>query len=482
MENLILIHGALGSSDEFNAITPILSERFNVILYEIPHHVKRSDSNTVLEIEELRSDLEEFISKTGNSFIYGFSLGGYLALSLAQRGNKNIKGIITQGTKLDWTPEIAKKEISTLNVDFLKSKAKPFYDYLLDLHGAYLPQLLEKTAKFMLALGNSPVITEKSVQNIQCPVRMLRGGKDRMVSKSETEIICNAIRNSYYFEIPSFIHPIGFLNYKHVARAIEIQIRSFKYEWVNTPFGKIAYKIIGEIKANKPILLFLHEAIGSIAQWKNFPELLNKELELPALVLELPGYGFSAEYNKKRNSEYLHHFALDILPSFLKSINLDQELIIIGHSDGGTNALLFSSKFPDQVKGIVTMAAHVLNEEETKAGIQPAIDAYETGKMKGLEMYHGQKTQSLFYGWAHTWLANDFSRWNISQDIKCNNTPALIIQGKEDQYGTDAQVNLICELLENAEPAFINQCGHAPHLEQTKEVIEKIVKWRSNLK
>jgi len=482
MENLILIHGALGSSNEFNSIAPLLFEKFNVIQYEIPHHGERSNSSEVFEMEELTKDLDQFVSKTGNCFIYGFSLGGYLALSLAQKGNKNIKGIITHGTKLDWSPEIAKKEVSTLNVDFLRSKAKPFYDYLIDLHGAYLHNLLEKTAQFMLALGNSPVITEDSVKSLHCPVRMIRGGKDKMVSKRETEFICNTISNSYYFEIPSFIHPLGFLNPKHVARTVEVQIASFKYEWVNTEFGDIAFKRLGELKANKTTLLFLHESIGSIAQWKDFPELLAKELDLPAIILEFPGYGFSSEYDKERNSKYLHHFALEILPSFLKTINLDQEIIIVGHSDGGTNALLYSSEHPEKVKGIVTIAAHVLNEKETKAGIHPAIEAYEAGKMKGLEMYHGQKTESLFYAWANTWLSDGFLDWDISEDIKNNKVPALVVQGVEDQYGTRKQVEVICDLLEKAESYFIKDCGHAPHLEKPEHVIEKIKSWSTNLK
>lgn len=481
MENLILIHGALGSAQEFKSISSLLSKSFNVSLYEIPHHGKRSDSDISLSIEELTQDLERYISKKGRCYIYGFCLGGYLALCLAQKGNKDIKGIITQGTNLYWSPEIAKKEVCTLNIDFLKEKANPFYEYLIDLHGAYLPQLLEKTVDFMLALGYSPSISKNSVKSINCPVRMIRGGKDKMVSKEETVSICKSMGNGYYFEIPSFIHPLEFLNPKHVVRTIKVQIESFEYKWVNTVYGDIAYKVIGTIDNQKPVLLFLHEAIGSIAQWKGFPELIAKNLGLPAVVLEFPGYGFSSEYNKKRNSEYLHHFAWDILPSFLKAISLEQEIIIIGHSDGGTNALLYSTRFPQKVKGIVTMAAHVLNEDETKVGIQPAIDAYESGKMKGLEMYHGQKTKSLFYAWANTWLAEDFSNWNISMEIRNNMIPALIIQGKEDQYGTVKQVNIICDLLENAEPFFISDCGHAPHLEQTKSVIEKIKTWSNNL-
>lgn len=482
MENLILVHGALGNANEFQAINSKLSEKYNVLLYEIPHHGNRSKSEVEFNIDELTKDLERFISVVGRSYIYGFSLGGYIALNLAQNGCRFVKGIITQGTKLDWSPASAKIEIQALDIDSLQSKAKPFYDYLFSLHGTYLSQLLDKTADFMLELGDSPSISKHSVSLINCPVRMIRGGKDRMVSKAETLSICESIPNSYYFEVPSFIHPLGFLNPSHVARLINVQIQSFQYKWASTKFGDIAYKTIGMVEKDQPVLLFLHEAIGSIGQWKNFPDKLSHSLTLPAIVLEFPGYGFSSTYKKERNDKYLHHFALDHLPEFLKAINLDQEIIIIGHSDGGTNALLYSSKYPEHVKGIVTMAAHVLNEDETKAGVQPAIDAYEAGKMKGLEMYHGQKSDSLFYAWANTWLSEGFSNWNIEEDINENSTPALIIQGKDDQYGTDKQVEIICDILKNADSEIIENCGHAPHLEKQEIVIHKIESWIKNLK
>lgn len=482
MDNLVLIHGALGNNKEYDEISSILSKDYKVFKYEIPHHGQKANATIPFTIEGLIQDLEAFISTIGDCYIYGFSLGGYLALSLAQTNNQNIQGVITQGTKLDWSPATAEREVKSLDLELLKEKAKPFYDYLAQLHGDYLPELLAKTALFMKQLGDSPSISEASVKSITCPVRMIRGGKDRMVSEEETLKITNSIDNSYYFEVPSFIHPIGFINPRHIARAIKVQLNSFDYKWASTRYGDIAYKTIGTIEESKPVLLFLHEAIGSIVQWKDFPEILSNSLGLPAIVLEFPGYSFSSEYDKKRDGKYLHHFALDHLPAFINAIKLKQNLIIVGHSDGGTNALLYSSKYPEKVKGIVTMAAHVLNEDETKAGIQPAINAYESGKMKGLEMYHGQKTKSLFYAWAKTWLSDDFSNWNISNDIKNNNVPALVIQGEDDQYGTNEQVNIICGLLDNAEPLLIKDCGHAPHLDKPNEVIENIKSWSTNLK
>jgi pimeloyl-ACP methyl ester carboxylesterase len=362
-----------------------------------------------------------------------------------------------------------------MNVEFLSTKAAGFYNYLLELHGDYLPKLLGKTADFMTLLGENPVISQKSVEKLNIPVRLIRGGKDRMVSKEETLEINEGLKLGHYFEVPSMIHPLGFINPKQIARLISIQLESLTYQWTFTPFGKMAYQEVGNIQSeSETVVLFLHEAIGSIAQWKSFPKHLCEKLQLPGIVIEFPGYGFSQAEERTRDVQYLHEFALDYLPAFIEAIQLKNPLLIVGHSDGGTNALLYSTKHPSSVKGIVTMAAHYINEKETRAGIQPAIDAWEVGKLKGLEFFHGDKTERLFFAWANTWLQADFKDWDISKDIKGNPVPALIIQGRDDQYGTDQQVNGIVELLENADGYFIDGCGHAPHLEKQYEVISKV--------
>ncbi|HZH87010.1 MAG TPA: alpha/beta hydrolase [Brumimicrobium sp.] len=482
MEKLILIHGALGSKSEFEKIVPLLSEEYEVITYEIPHHGKLMDSALTFEINSLVTHFLDFMKSTGPSYVYGFSLGGYIALSAALKDETNFKGIVTQGTKFNWTKDEADKETKSLNVEFLSSKAEGFYNYLLDLHGDYLPELLRKTAHFMISLGENPIISKKSVENITIPVRLTRGGKDRMVTQEETFEISEGLQNGHYFEIPNMIHPMGFISPKHIARLISIQAGSFHYQWASTPFGKMTYQVIGEIQSDsKPVVLFLHEAIGSIAQWQDFPKNLCEQLLLPGIVISFPGYGFSESEKKIRNAKYLHEFALDYLPAFIEAIQLKNPLLIIGHSDGGTNALLYSTKHPSNVKGIVTIAAHYINEEETKAGIQPAIDAWNEKKLKGLEFFHGAKTERLFFAWANTWLQPDFKDWDISEDIKGNPVPALIIQGSNDQYGTDQQVKGIVDLLKNAEAFFIEDCGHAPQLEKQDEVIAKInefiVKW-----
>ncbi len=478
MKQLTLIHGALGRKNEFKKIVSYLEDDFKVFLYEIPHHGSLFDSSLPFEMDHLIDHFRDFLNAVGPSYIYGFSLGGYLALATAQKNEKNILGIVTQGTKLYWSQEEATKETAGLNIKTLSTKAQTFYQYLLTLHGDNLPQLLRKTAQFMTGLGVHPLISAKSISDITIPVRFTRGGKDRMVTQSETCKIANVIEKAHYTEIPSMIHPIGFIKPKHIARLISTQIKSMDYCWAETPHGRMAYQQYREIKSKQqPVVLFLHESLGSIAQWKDFPKNLCEVLQLPGIALEFPGYGFSESEDKQRDYNYLHEFSWDVLPSFLDAIGLKNPLIIIGHSDGGTNALLYSKRYPNKVQAIVTIAAHYINESVTIDGIKKAVAAYNDGKLKGLELFHGQKTERLFFAWSNTWLLPEFKNWDISKDIKDNPVPALIIQGDEDQYGTDQQVNGIVKLIKKGAPCFISNCGHSPHLEKEDNVIQAIKNW-----
>lgn len=479
MKQLLLIHGALGNSTEFDTIQAVLEKRYSVFVYDIPGHGTRSQELNSFTLDNLRNDLDEFIYQLGDVFIFGFSLGGYLALDAALRKTKNILGIVTLGTKLNWSPAIAEAEVNTLNVDFLTTKAASFYDYLEQLHGTHLNDLLTKTRTFIHSIGEQPLMNDKSTQQLTTPIRITRGGKDKMVTREESQKMAECSSNGLYFEIPSFIHPMGFLSPKLLANHIVLQIKSLEYKHLATQHGKLAYMKIGATTdPSKPLLLFLHEALGSIGQWKDFPSLLSEELGLPAIVLEMIGYGYSDDLQHERTARYLHEYAWEVLPSFLDQLDVKNKLILVGHSDGGTEALLYASRFSNRIAGIITLAAHIENELETKAGIPPAISAFEEGKLRGLEIFHGAKTENVFRRWADTWLSHPFSDWSIEKDLSQSPFPALIIQGYEDQYGTPNQVRKIVTTLgKNATPMFLNNCGHAPHLEQSKEVIQQIKLW-----
>jgi pimeloyl-ACP methyl ester carboxylesterase len=243
----------------------------------------------------------------------------------------------------------------------------------------------------------------------------------------------------------------------------------------------IAFRLVRlpEIKSEEVVLVFLHEALGSIGQWRNFPDTLCKETGLEGFIYERQGHGSSSPFTAPRDDRYLHDYAWKELPDIIDRVfPPDKKLILVGHSDGGTIALLYATKFPKRVHSIITMAAHVINEPETMQGIQPAIDAYRSGKLDGLKKYHGEKTNDLFYAWADTWLSPRFRNWNITGDIEIPDRPILAIQGMDDQYGTIQQLDLIRSSAKGTvKTVHMPMCGHHPHLEKPAETINEIVKF-----
>lgn len=237
-------------------------------------------------------------------------------------------------------------------------------------------------------------------------------------------------------------------------------------------------------KDDSCVLVFLHEALGSIGQWKAFPQQLCNALQLNGIIYEREGYGNSSELLETRGVDYLHKYALEELPELIEVLfPPEKQLILVGHSDGGTIALLYAAHYPQKVKAVVSMAAHVIVEDVTLNGIAPAITAYNEGKLKGLEKYHGDKTETLFYAWANTWNLPEFFEWNICEDISTITCPILAIQGVNDQYGTEKQVDLIVSSIgnEKVQKAMLPKCGHHPQLEAGDEVIQLASDWYGNL-
>ncbi len=225
---------------------------------------------------------------------------------------------------------------------------------------------------------------------------------------------------------------------------------------------------------DKPWLVLLHEGLGSIAQWRDYPQRLNERTGCPVLVYDRQGYGQSSPMDRERTIHYLHQAALTELPAVLDKLIPDQDYWVIGHSDGGSIALLHAAEKNPRLRGAITEAAHVFIEPETLAGIRVADEAYAAGKLKNLTRYHGDKTDWVFHSWARTWLSQPFQPWNIEYVLPSIDVPMLVMQGREDQYATEAQVTAIVTQSPRAEAAIIDHCGHTPHREQTDIVLAQM--------
>lgn len=228
--------------------------------------------------------------------------------------------------------------------------------------------------------------------------------------------------------------------------------------------------IAGDLK--RPHLVFLHEGLGCTAMWQEFPRLLCAKTGCPGLVYDRPGYGRSSPSAAPRTIHYLHHDALTGLSRVISRLIPGTPYFLVGHSDGGSIALIHASEKPAHLQGIITEAAHVFVEEETLAGIRATTAAFAAGKLQGLFSYHGEKTEAVFRAWSDTWLSDFFRHWNIEYLLPSIECPILAVQGAEDQYGTVAQVNTIDAQAPEAVKAMIEDCGHVPHKERGDVVLQ----------
>jgi pimeloyl-ACP methyl ester carboxylesterase len=227
-----------------------------------------------------------------------------------------------------------------------------------------------------------------------------------------------------------------------------------------------------------PTLVFLHEGLGSIGQWRDFPFEVCLATRLPAVVYERWGYGNADPLDGPRSVRYLHDEALMSLPEVLRQLNID-DAILIGHSDGGSISLIFAATWPEKVRGIITEAAHVFVEEVTLAGIREAVKVYESTNLRDrLFKYHGSNTDRAFRGWADTWLSQTFHNWNLEEYLPRVTCPILVIQGKEDEYGTPAQMETIAKGVSGpAEKLLIPDCGHVPHHQARERVLAEMTRF-----
>ena len=227
--------------------------------------------------------------------------------------------------------------------------------------------------------------------------------------------------------------------------------------------------------SRKSHLVFLHEGLGCTAMWHDFPTLVAGDTGLPCVVYDRSGYGRSSRHSSPRDERYLHIEAQDILPRLLDLLQIERA-ILIGHSDGGSIALLTAAACPERIAGIVTEAAHVFVEPITLEGIRDTVAAYDPRHLEQrLARYHGEKARELFFAWADTWQSSSFRNWNIEDCLGMIQCPALIIQGRDDPYGSVRQVeSIVSGIGSQATPLLIPNCGHAPHRDVPGQVRDAI--------
>jgi pimeloyl-ACP methyl ester carboxylesterase len=258
------------------------------------------------------------------------------------------------------------------------------------------------------------------------------------------------------------------MTYLHVAG------HRLEYKWVD-PDGLRA-------GGRGPTLVFLHEGLGSVALWKDFPERVARATACAVLVYSRYGHGKSDRLSGPRTVDYMQREALETLPGVLDALFVP-EPILIGHSDGASISIIYAASGRGSVRGLVLMAPHVFVEDITVASIAQARASFEASDLGAkLARYHDDAT-ATFRGWSDIWLHPDFRSWNIESMLPSVTAPVLLIQGEDDQYGTVAQVEAVARRVRGlARILMLRHCAHSPHVDQPVLTIEAIARFVKEVK
>jgi pimeloyl-ACP methyl ester carboxylesterase len=245
---------------------------------------------------------------------------------------------------------------------------------------------------------------------------------------------------------------------------------------------RLEARFVGDRTGERPVLVFLHEGLGSMAQWRDFPDRLCAETGLPGLVYSRRGYGASDPVPPApREVAFMHEEAYVVLPALLDAAKV-RTAVLIGHSDGASIALLHAARDGGtRVKAVVAMAPHLFVEEVTVKSIAAITETWHRSPelRARLARYHGTNVDGAFLGWSGVWLDPRFRSWNIEPELEALRVPVLVVQGEDDEYGTLAQVEACRRVVDRGlvEVEVLAECGHAPQKDQPDRTLRRIAEF-----
>ncbi len=248
----------------------------------------------------------------------------------------------------------------------------------------------------------------------------------------------------------------------------------------------LEYRWIGPRPDEAPTIVFLHEGLGCLGAWRDFPDRVASMTGCGALVYSRMGYGASDPMREPRSVRFMHQEALDVLPAVVRRFGLE-EVVLYGHSDGASIAIIYAgarrgrlgaSQGPPAgvvpVRALVLEAPHVFVEPVCVESIAGIAQSYGTTRLRErLARYHGDNTDSMFRTWTEVWLRPEFRQWNIEEYLPTIESPVLVVQGEEDEYGTLRQVDAVVAQVGGPARSFVLAgCGHSPHSDQPDAVLD----------
>ncbi len=224
----------------------------------------------------------------------------------------------------------------------------------------------------------------------------------------------------------------------------------------------------------RPWLVFLHEGLGSVSLWRDFPDKVARATRCRALVYSRGGYGQSDGLDGPRTARFMHEEAEQTLPKILAALSIDRP-ILVGHSDGASIAIVYTSQAENGVRALVAMAPHVMVEAVSVTSIAKIAETYEKTDLRARLARHHKHVDDAFYGWARTWLSPPFQTWSLGAEASRLACPTLLIQGVDDEYGTLAQLDAIEQVAKGpVQRLVLASCGHSPHRDRESAVLDAI--------
>jgi pimeloyl-ACP methyl ester carboxylesterase len=243
---------------------------------------------------------------------------------------------------------------------------------------------------------------------------------------------------------------------------------------------KIEYRMVPGDSA-RPTLVFLHQGLGSLSLWHDFPDKVAARLGARALIYSRFGYGQSDGLLEKRSMQFMHQEALEILPPLLDQLGIERPLLV-GHSDGASIALIYAGSSGRPIAGLALMAPHVFIEPVCVESIARVRETYRTTDLRARLAKHHAHVDDAFLGWADTWLLPEFRSWSIEEHVARIRAPMLLIPGLDDEYGTLAQLDRIEALAQGPTSRLVlPDCGHDPARDQEAAVLSAIVSFAKSL-
>ena len=261
---------------------------------------------------------------------------------------------------------------------------------------------------------------------------------------------------------------------------------AIEYRWIDAPVavnadGKLNAEgaantdNVPDTAAEQPVMVFLHEGLGSVSLWKAFPDQLCAHIGMRGLVYSRPGYGKSTprRTDEQWDPDFMHLQAYEVLPTLLLELNV-QRPWLFGHSDGGSIALLYAAQFPTALSGAIVVAPHLFVEDISVESIERARHAYRHQGLRERLARHHDDVDSAFFGWNDAWLSLAFRAWNIESIVPDISCPLLAVQGEQDEYGSLRQIHRIQQLQPASEIIALAASGHSPHRDQPQALMTAV--------